>query len=155
MDLALVYDPQLQAFDLAIRDGDLLGDDTLASAVLASLMADRLVEAYEVKPREDRRGWWGDAFAQIAGDKTGSRLWLLEREKQLAGVVQDCKHYCEEALQWAIDDGIATAVTATVFVPRSGWLVAMIRFELNGASRTFRFEFDQARQVWHLQGESF
>lgn len=153
MDLALIYSPQLQAFDLAIDGADLASEDTLASAVLVSLLSDRLAAPYEVKPGEDRRGWWADAYAEN-NHQTGSRLWLLEREKQLPGVVQRCREYCEEALQWFIEDGLAKAVTVTVFVPNLGWLAAMIKFEINDGARTFRFEFDQARQVWRLAGEA-
>lgn len=154
MDLALTYDPKLQAFDLALAGTDLAAEDTLASAVLVSLLCDRLAATYEVKTGEDRRGWWADAYADNQ-HQTGSRLWLLEREKQLPGVVLRCKQYCEEALQWFIEDGLAKAITVTVFVPRSGWLAALIKFEVNDGARTLRFEFDQARQLWRLAGESF
>ncbi|OYZ03507.1 MAG: hypothetical protein B7Y42_00580 [Polaromonas sp. 28-63-22] len=154
MDLALTFDRTLQAFDLSIAGADLAGDDTLASAVLTSLLCDRLAAGYEVQPGEDRRGWWADAYADNQ-HLTGSRLWLLAREKQLAGTLLRCKQYCEEALQWMVEDGLASDVTVTVFAPRMGWLVAMIKFAINGQARTLRFEFDQARQVWALAGEAF
>jgi len=154
MDLALIYNPQLQAFDIAVDGTDLAAEDTLASAVLVSLLCDRLAAAYEVNAGEDRRGWWADAFADNQ-HLTGSRLWLLEREKQLPGVVLRCKQYCEEALQWMLDDGLASAITVTAFIPRTGWLAALIKFQVNGQSRSLRFEFDQARQVWRLAGEGF
>jgi len=153
MDFALAYNPAIQAFDLAIDGADLAADDTLASSVLVSLLSDRQVEPYEVKEGEDRRGWWADVFAGTP-HKTGSRLWLLERQKQLPSVALRCRQYCEEALQWFIDDGLATAIVVTVFTPRMGWLVALIKFEINNQSRQFRFEFDEARQVWRLAGEA-
>lgn len=152
MDLALIYNSQLQSFDLALAGPDLASEDTLASAVLTSLLCDRLAESYEISAGQDRRGWWADVYAE-ANHKTGSRLWLLEREKQLPSVVKRCQQYCEEALQWLIEDGLASAITVTVFVPRSGWLVAMIKFEVSGQARNYRFEFDEARQVWRLAGE--
>lgn len=154
MDLALVYNPALQAFDLSVKGADLAGDDTLASAVLVSLLCDRMAQTYEVPAGQDRRGWWADSFADEQ-HLTGSRLWLLAREKQLPSVVQRCKRYCEEALAWLIEDGLASAITVTVFVPRTGWLVAMIKFAVNGRARNYRFEFDQATQVWRLAGEGF
>ena len=152
MDLALIYNPQLQAFDLAVTGSDLASEDTLASAVLVSLLCDRLAASYEVKASEDRRGWWADTFADDS-HLTGSRLWLLEREKQLPGVVKRCQQYCEEALQWMIEDGLASAITVTAFIPRTGWLAVMIKFRVNDQARSFRFEFDQARQIWRLAGE--
>ena len=154
MDLALTFNPTLQAFDLSQAGTDLKSEDTLASAVLVSLLCDRQAQAYEVPSGQDPRGWWADAFATVP-HQTGSRLWLMEREKQLASTVQRCKQYCEEALAWMLADGLATRVVATVFVPRSGWLVALIALQLNGASRQYRFEFDQAAQVWALAGEAF
>lgn len=158
MDLALVYNPSLQAFDLGVKGADIASDETLASAVLVSLLADRLAEVHEVNPGQDRRGWWADTYAQNAADnghKTGSRLWLLDREKQLPSVVQRCKRYCEEALAWCIEDGLASSVLVTVFTPRMGWLVAIIKFVINGLDRNYRFEFDQSTQVWRLAGEAF
>jgi phage gp46-like protein len=152
MDLALTYNPTLQAFDLAIDGTDLAADDTLASTVLTSLLCDRLAETYEIPAGQDRRGWWADIFSE-KNHQTGSRLWLLEREKQLPSVVKRCEQYCEEALQWLIDDSMASAITVTAFVPRTGWLVAMIKFVVNGQARIHRFEFNEARQVWRLAGE--
>lgn len=154
MDLALTFNPTLQAFDLSLAGSDLAATNTLASTVLASLLCDRLAEQYEVAANQDRRGWWADAYAAPA-HHTGSRLWLLEREKQLPGVVQRCQQYCEEALAWLVEDGLCSRVTATVFVPRTGWLVALIALLINNQSRQYRFEFDQVAQVWALAGESF
>lgn len=154
MDLALRYDPKLQAYDLAVDGGDLAADNTFTSAVISSLMNDRQVEEYEVKAGEDRRGWWADAYSDN-GHKTGSRLWLLDREKQLQNVVLRCKQYCEEALAWFIKDGLAQTIAVTVFTPRAGWLAAMIGFGINGRTRNLRFEFNQATQVWSLGGEFF
>lgn len=152
MDLALTYNPQLQAFDIVLDGTDIAAEDTLASAVLVSLLCDRLAASYEVAQGEDRRGWWADAFSDLQ-HLTGSRLWLLEREKQLQAVVNRCQQYCEEALQWMIDDELASAITVTAFIPRTGWLAALIKFRINDQARSFRFEFDQARQVWRLAGE--
>lgn len=152
MDLALIFNPTLKAFDLALAGADLASEDTLTSAVMASLFCDRLAEPYEVTAGVDRRGWWADTYAETS-HKTGSRLWLLEREKQLPGVVLRCKQYCEEALQWFIEDGLAKAITVTVFAPRTGWLAAMIKFQINDEARNYRFEFNDVTQVWRLAGE--
>jgi phage gp46-like protein len=70
-------------------------------------------------------------------------------------VIKRCQRYCEEALAFFVKDGLARKITVTVFSPRMGWLVAIIKFALNDGSRTLRIEFDDARQVWHLVGEGF
>lgn len=93
----------------------LLADDGLYTAVVLSLFTDGLAdEADEVPGRErapgGRRGWWGDAFADVPGDRIGSRLWLLARQKMTPQVLRLAEQYAREALQWLLDDGIARAV---------------------------------------------
>ena len=153
MDLTLTYNPALQGFDLALNGADFLAEDTLASAVLVALLSDRLAASYEVPVGYDRRGWWADSLDE-GNYLTGSRLWLLAREKQLPGVLVRCKQYCEEALQYLVDDGIVTSVLVTVFNARPGWLVALIKLAVNTGSRIYRFEFDEERQLWRLAGEA-
>ncbi len=62
----------------------------------------------------DRKGWWGDCAPSVAGDRIGSRLWLLSRRTLVAQTLQDAQAYAEEALAWLLDDQIVTAVTVTV-----------------------------------------
>lgn len=153
MDLALSYNPNLQAFDLSLQSADMAAEDTLASVVMVSLLTDRLARPYEVPQGQDPRGWWADSFNADRTHLTGSRLWLLAREKQVPGTLLRCKQYCEEALEWLILDGLVSAIGVTVFALRAGWLVAMIRLSVNNNFRNYRFEFDAARQVWRLVGE--
>lgn len=152
MDLALLYNPDNNEFDLAVDGADLAGEDTLISAMLVSLFCDRLVQDYEVGQGEDRRGWWADSLMD-GQQLTGSRLWLLERSKQLISVIKLAEQYCEEALAWMIEDGIASAVTVTAFAMRPGVLAALIHLTVNGKSRRFRFEFDLDRQVIRFTDE--
>lgn len=154
MDLALSYSRDLDAFDIGVDAlaADLSADDTLTTAVLLSLLSDRTAQPTEVPAHGDRRGWWADAFAEDR-DQFGSRLWLLAREKQLPQTVQRARGYIEEALAWLVADGFASAVRATVFAPRIGWLVAQVEIALEGESRRYRFEWSDAAQVWRLAGE--
>lgn len=154
MDLALTYDKQLDAFDISVDalNADLSADDTLTTAVLLSLMTDRTAQVSEVEPGADRRGWWADAYA-ADGDQFGSRLWLLDREKQTATTLLRAKAYLTEALQWLVDDGLAASLDVTVFAPQRGWLVAQVDVALTRTSRRYRFEWNDAAQVWRLAGE--
>jgi phage gp46-like protein len=154
MDLALAYSPQLDAFDLAIdhATADFVREDSLATAMVLSLMCDRTAQPSEVDPGADRRGWWPDAFAED-GDRFGSRLWLLEREKQTEETLQRARAYIREALVWVVVDGFATGIELTVFAPQRGWLVAQVALALDGGSRRYRFEWNDATQVWRLAGE--
>lgn len=101
--------------DLKRSGRSLISDDSLQSAVIISLLSDRRAAPDDALPSgkssspipDNRRGWAGDAFY---GDRIGSRLWLLEREKQTEEVRRRAMHYATEALQWLIDDGHATGV---------------------------------------------
>jgi phage gp46-like protein len=154
MDLALTYSRELDAFDLSIdaSTADFVREDSLATAILLSLMCDRTAQPGEVDAGADRRGWWADAYAE-AGDRFGSRLWLLEREKQTEETLQRARAYIREALAWVVEDRFATGIELTVFAPQRGWLVAQVQLKLDGGSRRYRFEWNDATQVWRLAGE--
>lgn len=111
-DLALIWNNDLGAADLAIEAGDLKRDDGLRTAVLISLFTDRRARPDDVLPSDDgdRRGWWGDVAAETPGDQIGSRLWLLGREKITPAALTKARDYCDEALAWLIEDGVARAV---------------------------------------------
>lgn len=103
-------------FSIALNsDGtDLLADDGLETAVIISLFTDRRLPDGPSPPdgTDDPRGWWGD-IGDADGVQTGSLLWTLWREKVLPPTVSRAIEYCQQALQWMIDDSIASAVSVT------------------------------------------
>ncbi len=110
-DIGLLWDPRAGSADIAVADGQLVSDDGLKTAILISLFTDARARADDALPApEDKRGWWGDAFAVDQDDVIGSRLWLLAREKMLPVVVSRAREYVVEATQWLIDDGITPTV---------------------------------------------
>lgn len=120
-------------------------DDGLETAIIISLFTDRKANDDDELPSgDDRRGWWGDSFAEIEGDLIGSRLWLLKREKQLSSVVAKAKIYAEEALKWMIEDGIAEKVTVTAEIVKRGILGLLIEITKPGIS-PFKYKFNY---VW-------
>ena len=135
--------------DCVAADGDVLGDDSLRTAVILSLFCHRRAEDEDVIPdgTSNKRGWWADTVAPLtdyglnqtatdsgATDRIGSRLWLLSREKQLPEVLARAKHYAEEALQWLLDDGRATDVAVAATNPQIGWLALEIIITLPDGS---------------------
>jgi len=103
-------------FDIAIIGDDIAVDGGLETAVLLSLFSDALVSTDElaaVDDETDRRGWWGDDLADDSNQRTGSKLWLYDRESFASIKVDRIKEAATEALQWLIDDGVAKAVTVT------------------------------------------
>lgn len=143
---------QLTGRGVELIAADLRHEDTLTSAILLSLMTDRLAEPDDVPAGADRRGWWADAYAQD-GDRFGSRLWLLQREKDIPRTLQRARTFIQEALAWLVTDGFAKRVDLAVFSPRTGWLVAEVTLVLDAGSRRYRFEWSDERQVWTLAGE--
>lgn len=101
--------------DVSVSAGDLLMEGGLQSAVMLSLFMDARAEDADVLPdgETDRRGWWGDQFAQEDNDRIGSKLWLLWREKRVPETLRRAQQYAEQALAWLKGDGVATAVTVT------------------------------------------
>ena len=147
-DLALLPPAPLDVAgpDCGMEAGDLVAEDSLRTAVILSLFLDRRANDDDILPNDsdDRRGWWADTVAPMtdygigggsaSGDHIGSRLWLLSREKQLAGVLERARHYAEEALTWLVEDGVATAVQVAATNPRQGWLVLEVTVTLSDTS---------------------
>ena len=92
--------------------------DELAAAVLISLFSWRKSNPDDGARAPNRQGWWGDTFAQTAGDRIGSRLWLLQRQKILSTTLRRAEFYAKEALQWLIDDAVVASIE--VSAERSG-----------------------------------
>lgn len=125
-------------YDIGIRDNDIEVDDTLKTAVIVSLFTDRRVSAEELPPEDsDRAGWWADA---VEDDFIGSKLWLLRREKITSQLLVRAREYCEEALRWLIEDGIASRVA--VATARTGTYSIGIGIEIekpDGVSSRYDF----------------
>ena len=119
---------------LSSAAGDIATDSGLRAAVIVSLFTDRRAANDDEIPdgTDDRRGSWQDQYLEDPNDLQGSRLWLLSREKQLPSVLTRAKEYAEEALQWLVDDGVATAVTVTPSWASNGWLDLRVRIDLPG-----------------------
>lgn len=133
----------------------LFGDDDLRAAVMLSLLLDRRAEDDDVLPAEDgdRRGWLGDEFAQVDGDRIGSRLWLLARSKRDEHLAERAELYAREALAWLVEDKVAASVevSATTSSDRLYLTIAItrptsdrVRFKFAHAWDSLGFEFVEA-----------
>jgi len=98
------------ALDMPLIKGELQADETLRSAVLVSLFTDQRCEDSELPACEkSKRGYFGDA---LYGDKTGSKLWLLNRSKVNADTLLKAKSYILDALNWLLEDGLVSKIEA-------------------------------------------
>jgi phage gp46-like protein len=114
--------------DIALIGADLASDDGMNTAICLSLFTDARADDDDVLPVAggDRRGWWGDAYADTPGDVTGSKLWLLERAKQTPDVLVRAQQYAQDALAWMIEDGVAATIAVTASFPLRGWLALSV-----------------------------
>ena len=123
--------------DCSLHAADLLPENGLETAVILSLLCDARARDDDTLPDEgtDRRGWWADSVApEVGGDRTGSRLWLLSREKTLPETLRRPKDYAEEALAWLIEDNVARTVAVTADMPRKGLLALTVVITLPDGS---------------------
>lgn len=136
-------------FDWAIANGDLAADAGLYTAVTISLFTDRLANPDDALPTPggDRRGWWGDAYlpplANGQPDLIGSRLWLLARALQVPQTAQLAQAYCQEALAWLVDDGVASAVAVPLpTFPRPGMMAitVLITWQTAAGAQDLRYQ---------------
>ena len=105
-NLTIVVDGQPVSLDLVVPE-------PLVRAVFVSLFTWRRAADDDALPGDELMGWWGDTYADVAGDRIGSRLWLLWRETLTADTLARARDYATEALQWLLDDGVATSVQVT------------------------------------------
>lgn len=114
--IVLRYDNYTQLADLVRGSGNLLDEELLETAVVISLFTRRRADDSDVLPDPNghREGWWADKYPFMEGDKYGSKLWLLSRSGLSQATLNQAKAYCEEALQWMIDDGIADEIAVIV-----------------------------------------
>jgi len=141
-DLALTWDAEAAAADLALLGADLATEVGLKTAVIISLFSDARAREDDELPDAsgDRRGWWADAWPMVDGDVLGSRLWLLERAKQLPQVLIAARQYAQEALAWMVADGVASSVAVTAEWGASGQLGLQVEIARPSADRA-QFHF--------------
>ena len=127
--------------DVCVSGADLRGDDGLRSSVAVSLFTDRRVARDELPPNEtDARGWWGDGLEDDPRS-TGSRLWLLKREKRTSEVLSLAETYAREALEWMLTDGVATEVSVAAAYGEGGRMVIAVTIGVpDNSTREFQFE---------------
>lgn len=137
--------------DLVLSGFDLARDDGLETAVIISLFTDRRASAEQIPPelpQDDLRGYWGDLASVDAASATGSLLWLLAREKQLPSTLARAEQYCREALQWMVDDLIATRIEISAeYVSRSVMALTVDIYRPAGAAVRYQYNYEWAAQA--------
>jgi phage gp46-like protein len=127
-DLALTWSNVTGDADVLLIDSDLASERGLMTGVVLSLFTHRRAEDDDKPPSgdaRDRRGWWADQFADVEGDRFGSRLWLLDRSKRTNETVLRAKEYVREALAWMLEDKVVESIDVTIETTASALLIAV------------------------------
>lgn len=125
---------------------DLDGSEALGRAVEISLFTWRRAAPDDPVDDSERHGWWGDSFPSEAGDRIGSRLWLLRRRRLDADCARDAEFYTREALQWLLDDGHVQRLDVQLTRAPNRLSCALQLYTPLGR---FDFTFDDLWQVIH------
>ncbi|MDO4560823.1 MAG: phage GP46 family protein [bacterium] len=153
-DIKILWNEDKLHGDFILDDGeaDIASDGGLETAVIVSLFTDRRAGGEELPPGETAlRGWWGDSIAALPEDKTGSKLWLLFREKDVSSVASRAKEYAEAALRWMLDDKIVKTLSVSAEMRQDGALRLSIDMQRpDGRSTQHRYNLNwRVQEVMH------
>lgn len=138
-DIYIAWDNNQALGDWALADGDLQTGQDLETACLVSLFTDRLAtpDFVPTDGTTDRRGWWADLYEDRP---LGSNLWQLERAKKTRQTLGLAQRYAQDALQWLIDDGVAsTLLVNTQWITATMLGIAVAITRPNGSQTRFMF----------------
>lgn len=151
MDALLFLDEKTLAGDIALDGAGLAVDPGLETAYSISFFTDRRADDDDVllDPDGDKRGWWGDAYPPTVndrpaeGDRIGSKLWQLSREKIIRKTINRCRDYLYQSTQWLIDDGVVLRHEIYVEAQPGGVLAFLVdAFRPDGSRQRFRYLWD-------------
>lgn len=140
MDVRITQDRLTKEFDIQIQNDEFVLDAGLETPVLISLFSDTRDELRT----DDKRGWWGAAVLEEdrLGAQFGSKLWLLLREKQTEETRVKIREWCNAALQWMLDEGIATKIETDSEYLDIGTVLITIKIERGEQDPlTFKFQY--------------
>ena len=115
-------------YDLSISSGEALEiDETLQTAITLSLFTwSRAQTDDAISDPTDRKGWWGDTYAEAPGDQFGSRIWTLLGRSITPALLATLKQMIEEALAWMVEDQLIGGVEVELEQIRHGVIAARI-----------------------------
>ena len=107
-DLLMTLDSRDGYIDLMLGDRDLERDGGFETAVLLTLISDKLADSDDELPDKGGYlgGYWGDSLPFVEGDQIGWKGWLLQRSKAEDNIIAKAKEYLLDGFQWMLDDGI-------------------------------------------------
>ena len=145
MDVKLSQDPRTKEFDISFDGDEFALDPGLQTMTAISLFSD----AREDSRADDPRGWWGASVLQEdrSGGPFGSKLWLLAREKQVPETLLKIKEWCQTALQWMVDSGLAKGISVQAIFLALGVVKIVVSIAQDSGSQTFAYLWEGQRAV--------
>jgi phage gp46-like protein len=143
MDISLLWDAPNARGDFAMSGAGLAIGNDLESAILISLFTDQVSDPADILPpdeQRDPRGWWADTYEQ---DQIGSRLWQAFWRIRNQDTLNWARDTATRALQWLIDDGVASAVDVVPQFYGSGGLALRIAVTRASGVSVYEFAWDQ------------
>jgi len=142
-DLALkrledgTYDLDFESYDFRVTDG--LENSVILS--LGTFSRDSSLDNVKCNIKAAKGGWWADSLDEKNGE-LGSRLYESIPGKSVDESSRVAEKLAADALQWMIDDGIASSVNcAANFVENVIVLRISIR-KPDGDENTFAYELN-------------
>jgi len=141
-DMMMTLDPLDGYGDINMTLRDAARDSGLETAVLISLFSDRRENDERLLPDDSggKGGWWAGAVLD-SDIEFGSRLWLLQRGKDVNEVLTLSRQYCLEALQWMLDGEVASEIDVTATKYSSQILFLSIRIVRPGVTQSNEFTY--------------
>lgn len=132
---------------IRITDTDLHRDPGLETAILISLFTEARAREQDELPLGTtfRSGYWG---SMLERREIGSRLWLLRRSTISETMLRHVEQYCKDALQWMIDDGLASSVVAVASKAGGGRVNFMVTINRPESDVNFRFFINWELQIY-------
>jgi phage gp46-like protein len=144
-DISFIFDSDKGHSDIQIVGGDFLLDDTLQTAVEISLFTDRRATTSEIQTfqrgiqeRQSRRGYWANFFKEFA---QGTGLWLLQREKKTQETLSRAKTFCNDSLNWMVQEGIVALVSTETSFDGAALVIVVSITKPDGQEAGFKYQF--------------
>lgn len=97
-------------YDISFESGDFKKIKGFDTSIWISILTDGRAAATQVERPERRRGWIGNSGNPV---ELGGLNWLYDQARLVISTVNGLMDSTRKSLQWFIDFGYATNVTAT------------------------------------------
>ena len=138
--------------ELKMDDYDLSRTGGFENAILISLFTDKRITENEKSPNNKKGGWFGDNINTIP---LGSKLWTLERSKNINDIRLKSQEYVKDSLQWLINNKSVKDIIVNSFIVNNNTLKLEIKiFKNDNNNEFFKYYYNWKEQSFnYLNGD--